>query len=194
VSDDILELSLISKVLRRAIICQVFEEIMLEPVLVLNANFEPLNVCNTRRAMGLVLNGKASLVLNGRGEIRTVSASFPKPSIIRLAKMIKRPRITVRLTKREILRRDEFTCQYCGQHASYLTIDHVIPRRLGGTHSWENLVAACPTCNHHKGGRTADQAHMRLLRPPREPPASAFYLFSRHIMENQEWLPFIQGW
>lgn len=163
-------------------------------VLVLNANFEPINVCNMRRAMGLILSGKASLVQNGRGEIHTVSASYPAPSIIRLEKMVRRPRLVVRLTKREILRRDDYTCQYCGQRFSYLTIDHVIPRRLGGMHSWENLVAACPPCNHHKGGRTAEQAQMRLLRPPAAPPASALYLFSRHLGDNQEWLPFIEGW
>ena len=108
--------------------------------------------------------------------------------------MIRRPRLVVHLTKREVLRRDEYTCQYCGKKGACLTIDHVIPRHLGGKHSWENLVAACPTCNHHKGGRTADQAHMRLLHLPKEPPASAMYLFSRHLVENEEWLPFIQGW
>ena len=167
---------------------------MFEPVLVLNANFEPIHVCNTRRALGLILNNKASLVLDGRGEIKTVSQSFPRPSVIRLEKMIKRPRPTVRLTKREILRRDDFLCQYCGQRVSYLTVDHVLPRHLGGTHTWNNLVAACPPCNHRKGGRTIDQAHMHLLRPPAEPPASASYLFARHLKENQEWLPFIDGW
>jgi 5-methylcytosine-specific restriction endonuclease McrA len=100
-------------------------------VLVLNANFEPIHVCTTHRAINLILSGKAILVLNGRGEIKTVSRSFPCPSIIRLDKMIKRPRPSVRLTKREILRRDDFTCQYCGQRFAYLTIDHIIPRRLG---------------------------------------------------------------
>lgn len=167
---------------------------MFEPVLVLNANFEPIHVCNTRRALGLILNNKASLVLDGRGEIKTVSRTFPRPSVIRLDKMIKRPRPTVRLTKREILRRDDFVCQYCGQHVSYLTVDHVLPRHLGGMHSWNNLVAACPPCNHRKGGRTIEQAQMRLLRPPAEPPASASYLFARHLGENQEWLPFVEGW
>ena len=167
---------------------------MYDPVLVLNANFEPIHVCTTRRAIGLILNGKASLVLNGRGEIKTISRIYPRPSIIRLEKMIRRPRPTIRLSKREILRRDEYTCQYCGLHTIHLTIDHVIPRRLGGRHTWENLVAACPNCNHHKGGRTIEQAQMRLLRPPSEPPSSAHYLFSRHLHENQDWLPFIQGW
>lgn len=167
---------------------------MQAPVLVLNANFEPINVCNTRRAIGLVLNGKASLVLNGRGEIKSVSQVFPRPSIIRLDKMVKRPRPRVKLTKREILRRDDFTCQYCGQHTSNLTIDHVIPRHLGGQHLWINLVTACSSCNHRKGGRTADQAQMRLMRLPSEPPTSARYIFARHLRENDDWVPFIDGW
>jgi len=167
---------------------------MYEPVLVLNANFEPLNVCTTRRAIGMVLNGKASLVLNGRGEIKTVARVYPRPSIIRLQRMIKRPRPRVRLTKREVLRRDDYTCQYCGQRSPYLTVDHVVPRRLGGTHAWDNLVAACPACNHRKGGRTIEQAHMRLLRNPAEPPTSARYLFARHLGNNVDWLPFVEGW
>lgn len=167
---------------------------MYAPVLVLNANFEPINVCSTRRAIGLILNGKASLVLNGRGEIKTVTRTYPRPSIIRLDKMIRRPRSGIRLTKREVLRRDNYTCQYCGQHTIFLTIDHVIPRRLGGQHTWDNLVAACPPCNHRKGGRTIEQAHMQLLCIPREPPSSANYIFARHLRENSEWQPFIDGW
>jgi 5-methylcytosine-specific restriction endonuclease McrA len=167
---------------------------MQEPVLVLNANFEPINVCNTRRAIGLMMTGKANLVLNGRGEIKTVSMSFPRPSVIRLERMVKRPRPRVRLTKREVLRRDDYTCQYCGQRTPHLTIDHIVPRHLGGLHDWNNLVAACPSCNHRKGGRTLEQAQMRLLRLPDEPPTSAYYIFARHLGQNEEWTPFIQGW
>ncbi len=167
---------------------------MNEPVLVLNANFEPIHVCDLHRAINLIFNGKASLVLNGRGEIKTITRAYPKPSIIRLDKMIHRPRPTVRLTKREILRRDEYTCQYCGQRHIALTVDHVIPRHLGGKHTWQNLVAACPSCNHRKGGRTIEQVQMHLLRQPVEPPASAKYLYAHHLHENQEWVPFIEGW
>lgn len=167
---------------------------MQAPVLVLNANFEPINVCNTRRAIGLMMSGKASLVLNGRGEIKTVSQSYPRPSVIRLEKMVRRPRPRVKLTKREILRRDDYTCQYCGNRMPYLTIDHIIPRRLGGQHVWDNLVAACPACNHRKGGRTVEQAQMRLLRPPAEPPSSVNYIFARHMRDNGDWVPFIEGW
>ena len=167
---------------------------MYEPVLMLNANFEPLHVCTTRRAICLVLTGKADMVLNGRGVIRTVSRSYPRPSIIRLGKMIRRPRPRVRLTKREVLRRDNYICQYCGKKTPFLTIDHIIPRRLGGEHSWKNLVAACPPCNHRKGSRTLEQAHMNLLHLPKEPPASTYYLFSRHLTDNIDWQPFIEGW
>lgn len=167
---------------------------MYRPVLVLNANYEPLNVCTMRRALNLMLSGKAHLVLNGRGVIRSVSAAYPAPSVIRLERMIKRPRVRVRLTKREILRRDEYSCQYCGKNTGHLTIDHIIPRRLGGTHTWENLVAACPSCNHRKGGRTLEQAQMFLRRLPKEPPQSALYLFGRHLGENYEWFQFIEGW
>ena len=167
---------------------------MHEPVLVLNANFEPINICTTRRAIGLILNGKANMVLNGRGEIKTVTINYPRPSIIRLEKMIRRPRPRIRLTKREVLRRDNYTCQYCGQRTANLTVDHIFPRRLGGQHSWENLVAACPSCNHRKGGRTLEQAQMHLMHLPQEPPTSAQYLFGRHMDQNIDWVPFIQGW
>lgn len=167
---------------------------MQAPVLVLNANFEPINVCNTRRAITLIIDGKADLILNGRGEIKTVRQVFPRPSIIRLEKMIRRPRPRVKLTKREVLRRDNYICQYCGQHSTSLTVDHVIPRHLGGEHTWLNLVAACPHCNHRKGGRTIEEAHMHLLHIPSPPPASATYLFARHLNDNQEWLPFVSGW
>lgn len=164
------------------------------PVLVLNANYEPLNVCTTKRALTLIFSDKASLVLNGRGYIHTVSALYPAPSIIRLESNIKRPHPKVKLTKIEVFRRDNYTCQYCGAKTSSLTIDHVVPRHLGGTHTWENLVAACPSCNHKKGGKTLTQTNMHLLKTPRAPDASASYRFGHYLKANGEWLPFIQGW
>ena len=167
---------------------------MNESVLVLNANFAPINVCTTRRAIGLILTGKASMVMNGRGVINTVSVTIEKPSVIRLGRMVRRPRPRVKLSKREIFRRDNFTCQYCGSRDGTLTLDHVIPRRLGGIHSWENLVTACAACNHHKGGRTAEQAGMKLRKVPTEPSSSATYIFARHIRQNMEWEPYLTGW
>ena len=103
-----------------------------EPVLVLNANYEPLNICTTRRAVGLMMMGKAEMIANGRGEIMTASSSFPRPSIVRLSYMVHRPHPRVKLTKREIFRRDGYCCQYCGRVTGPLTIDHVVPRHRGG--------------------------------------------------------------
>lgn len=167
---------------------------MIENVLVLNANFEPINVCNIRRALGLILTDKASLILNGRGIIQTVNCAYPIPSIIRLQTMVHRPRLRVKLSRREIFRRDNYTCQYCGKRTMDLTIDHVIPRHLGGSHTWENVVAACSTCNHRKGGRSLAESGLELLRRPAAPPASAMYIFGRHLNENSEWEPYLQGW
>lgn len=165
-----------------------------ELVLVLNANFEPINICNTRRALGLIMNGKAALITNGRGHIHTVATSYPIPSVIRLEQMIHRPRPQVKLTRREIFRRDNYTCQYCGKQGLNLTIDHVLPRRLGGNNNWTNVVTACATCNHRKGGRRPEEAHMLLMHPPKEPPSSASYIFGRHLSNNTEWEPFINDW
>ena len=167
---------------------------MNEPVLLLNANFEPLNVCTTRRAVGLLLYGKAEMLLNGRGHIRTVRTLYPRPSVIRLGYMVKRPYPRVRLSKREVFRRDDHTCQYCGARASRLTLDHVVPRHRGGEHGWTNLVTACSACNLKKGGRTLKEARMRLLRLPVEPQASAAYLFGSHLPQNEDWSQFLEGW
>ncbi len=167
---------------------------MQEPVLVLNANFEPINVCSTRRAIGLILSGKADMVVNGRGSIRTVREALPRPSVIRLGQMVHRPRPRVKLTRREVFRRDNYTCQYCGRRDLPLTVDHVLPKHLGGEHIWTNVVAACPACNHRKGGRQLEEVHMTLLRAPQEPPASAAYLYGRHLEENREWEMYIAGW
>jgi len=163
-------------------------------VLVLNANFEPINVCNTRRAIGMILADRASLVINGRGIIHSIYRDYPRPSVIRLDQMISRPRPRLLLNRREIFRRDNYTCQYCGKHSMILTIDHVIPKHRGGAHIWTNVVAACSSCNHHKGGKAVEEVGMRLMRQPKEPPITAMYLFGHHLQENQEWQEFLSGW
>jgi 5-methylcytosine-specific restriction endonuclease McrA len=168
--------------------------ILNDPVLILNVNYEPLHVCNTKRALGLIISGKAEIVLNGRGLIRSSSAVFEAPSVIKLGYMVRRPRPRISLTKREVLRRDNYTCQYCNNKMRFLTIDHIVPRRLGGQHSWKNLVAACPTCNRRKGGRRPEDANMQLVRQPFEPSPTAKYRFGRHLRERVDWIPFIEGW
>jgi 5-methylcytosine-specific restriction endonuclease McrA len=167
---------------------------MNEPVLVLNGNYAPINVCSTRRAMCLILIGKANMVMDGRGVIRTVSTTYPKPSIIRLHNVVKRPHPTVKLTKQEIFRRDQFRCQYCGKQARELTVDHILPQHLGGNSSWSNLVTACADCNHKKGGLTLEQSGLTLKQAPQQPPRSAAYLFRKYIPLYQEWEPYLQGW
>jgi 5-methylcytosine-specific restriction endonuclease McrA len=167
---------------------------MNEPVLVLNGNYAPINVCSTRRAMCLILVGRANMVMDGRGVVRTVSRSFPKPSIIRLRTYVKRPRPSVKLTKQEIFRRDQFRCQYCGQQARELTVDHVLPQHLEGESTWSNLVTACASCNHKKGGMTVGQAGLKLQQAPAQPLRSAVYLFRQYVNIYQDWEPYIIGW
>lgn len=167
---------------------------MEKPVLVLNSNFQPINVCGYQRAIGLMLTQKATLIINGRGVIHSSNNTFPLPSVIRLSNMVHRPRLNVPLSRREIFRRDNYTCQYCGKISPNLTVDHVIPKHQGGGHEWKNLVTACYTCNHLKGGRALHHSGLTLLHQPKEPPAAAGYIFARFLLENQEWMEFLEGW
>jgi len=128
------------------------------------------------------------------GHVRSATAAFPRPSVIRLVYMIKRPRPQMRLTRREVFQRDRFTCMYCGKQSRDLTLDHVFPRHRGGAHTWENLVSACKPCNHRKAGRTPQEARMHLLREPFHPRTSAYYIFYQYLNAQQEWRKFIPGW
>ena len=155
-------------------------------VLVLNQNYEPLNVCNVRRALILVLRGKAEVIESARSVFHTARATFVLPSVIRLVHMIKRPRPKVRLSRKEIFARDGWRCVYCGRVTRDLTLDHVLPRHRGGPHTWENLVAACRACNHRKSDRTPEQAHMPLLYTPYVPSLwEDFILRNRRILADQ---------
>ena len=156
------------------------------PVLVLNANFEPLNVCRIARAIGLLIMDKAEIIENGRGVIRTPTRTYEQPSVIRLQYMVHRPYPHVRLNKREVFRRDGHRCQYCGRRSPHLTLDHVVPKHRGGKYEWENLVSACPQCNWRKGHRKVEETGMHLRHPPREPPATAMYLYGRYLGQNEE--------
>jgi 5-methylcytosine-specific restriction endonuclease McrA len=166
------------------------------PVLVLNQNYEPLNVCNMKRAMGLVFHQKAEVLEVYATPIATRSTSFPAPSVIRLIYMIRRPRPRVKLTRREIFIRDDYTCQYCGVRSHDLTIDHIVPRSRGGGHSWDNLVSACRSCNHRKGGKTLQEARMRLRTEPFEPRAGIYYTIQRRLNAtvHEDWHKFIPGY
>ena len=138
-------------------------------VLVLNQNYEPLNICNVRRAFVLVFRGKAEVLELLAEPLVGVSQVYPRPSVIKLMYMVKRPRLMVRLSRREIFLRDNHTCQYCGYESRDMTVDHVVPRQRGGRHTWDNVVTACRRCNHRKGARTPADVHMSLIRQPRRP-------------------------
>lgn len=162
-------------------------------VLVLNQDYEPLNVTNLPRAFKLVFGSKAEILEYDHLVIRTQRQTFHAPSVIRLQHHIRRPRPRVKLTRREVLARDRHTCQYCGRQSSDLTLDHVMPRHRGGAHSWDNLVAACKQCNHRKGGRTPEEARIRLLRAPFEPRSDLYSLFSPYLEDarNEAWRTYL---
>ncbi len=161
------------------------------PVLVLNQGFEPHDVCRTRRAIVLVYCGKAELVEDSRGEVHTVTASFAIPSVIRLTQRVRRPFHQRRLTRLEVFLRDGYRCQYCGRETRELTLDHVVPRSQGGGHSWENVVSACKLCNRKKGGRTPEQANMKLLNEPRAPRVYGYSVPYRYFCSHEEWQKYV---
>jgi 5-methylcytosine-specific restriction endonuclease McrA len=161
------------------------------PVLVLNQNYEPLNICRARRAVVLVYCGKAEMLEDGSGFIHSVGQIFSVPSVIRLAYMIKRPRPKRKLTRLEVFNRDQYICQYCGKESRQLTLDHVIPRYRGGEHTWENVVSACIPCNRHKAGRTPEQAGMRLIRRPSPPRDKLPFYIPLQLKSQLQWQKYL---
>lgn len=167
-------------------------------VLLLNSNFEPLNVCHVRRALSLVLLGKAEVVHHREEGISTPRGKLPAPSIVRMRYLVRRPMPQLRLSRHSVLARDNYTCQYCGIKGKDLTIDHVVPRWMGGPHTWDNLVACCRKCNLKKGDKTPVQARMKLARPPRRPHFVPYislpaYLKARHREDWQNYLPIFEA-
>ena len=150
------------------------------PVLVLNASYEPINICAARRAIVLVLKGLAMTEEVNGHFLHSARLAIRGPSVIRLLEYRRIPHQTRALSRKNILLRDRNTCQYCGLvlPSSELTLDHIVPRSRGGQSTWENLVASCHACNHRKGNQLLQECGMKLLREPR-----TFNLHtSRHIM------------
>jgi 5-methylcytosine-specific restriction endonuclease McrA len=144
-------------------------------VLVLNATYEPINVCTVRRAIVLLLKDKAEVIECAEFLLHSESCTIARPMVIRLVAYVRIPRDTHRrkITRRAVFARDDWTCQYCGSRSN-LTVDHVIPRSKGGPSSWENIVASCAPCNRRKGNALLRQAGMRLLKQPRTPSPHVF--------------------
>lgn len=143
--------------------------LMQEPVLVLNATFEPINVTAVRRALVLLLKGVAQAEELHASEVHSSVRNHRVPSVIRLLAYRHIPQQSRALSRKNILLRDRNTCQFCGAifPSSELTLDHVMPRSRGGRSSWENLVACCYRCNNRKGDRTPEEAGLKLARRPR---------------------------
>jgi 5-methylcytosine-specific restriction endonuclease McrA len=144
-------------------------------VLVLNATYEPINVCTVRRAIVLMLKAKAEVLEEAEWSLHAERFALARPFVIRLTSYVRVPRDAQRrkITRRAVFARDDWTCQYCGSRGN-LTVDHVIPRSKGGASSWENIVASCAPCNRRKADRTPFQSGMHPARAPRQPHAEIF--------------------
>ena len=166
---------------------------MNQEVLVLNSDYEPLNVCNLRRAIALMFLGKVDVLHTDTTIIHTVSGAFDSPSVVRLRNHIRRPIPELRLSRRSIFARDSYTCQYCGHTSKDLTIDHVVPKRFGGTTSWENLVCCCRRCNTRKGDKTVNQVGFTLRRTPKRPKYVPFISLTKYISgaRNKAWRDYL---
>ncbi len=154
--------------------------LMQTPVLVLNASYEPINICAARRAIVLVLKGLAMPEEENGHYLHAARITMRVPSVIRLLEYRRIPHQTRALSRKNILLRDRNTCQYCALvlPSGELTLDHVIPRSRGGSSSWENLVACCHPCNRKKGNHLVSETDLELIKEPRP-----FTLHtSRHIM------------
>jgi 5-methylcytosine-specific restriction endonuclease McrA len=157
-------------------------------VLILNQTFEPLHVCSARRAVILLFTGKAERVEDTLRVIRSPSTALVLPSVIRLHRFVRKPaRPTISFNKKNILKRDTHTCQYCGRNGGErMTIDHVIPKSLGGRTVWENVVSACRACNLKKGSKRLGEAGMRLLRKPTRPLSLSYLEIAAHASHHYE--------
>jgi 5-methylcytosine-specific restriction endonuclease McrA len=148
----------------------------MQQVLVLNASYEPLNVCTVRRAHVLVFKGKAEVVEELEQPLRSASSTYAWPHVIRLLHYIRVPRAVQRkISRRALFARDGWRCVYCGTANGRLTLDHVVPRSRGGESIWENVVTACAPCNLRKGNRTLEESGLALRKPPR-PPAPVLFI------------------
>lgn len=158
---------------------------MSHEVLVLNSDYEPLNVCNLRRAVILLYLGKA--------DVLHAHENADAPSVLRLRYHVKRPLPELKLSRRSVFARDNYTCQYCGVQSRDLTIDHIVPKRHGGGMQWDNLVACCRRCNTRKGDKMLQNTGMKLARRPRRPRYVPYISLTKYIngTKNEVWRDYL---
>ena len=161
-------------------------------VLVLNGNFEPLNICSIQRGMTLLFLGKAEVLRYSEARVRSAEDSFAIPSVLRLHEVVRRPLPELKISRKSVLARDSYTCVYCGSRET-LTIDHVFPRHRGGENTWENVVCSCLRCNNKKGNRTPQECGLRLPHPPRKPRYIPYISFPRFVsaVKRPEWREYL---
>jgi len=162
-------------------------------VLVLNASYEPLNITTWRRAMVMLLKGKAEGLEHDRGQV--IRPDHFLPTVIRLRQFVRVPYKQLPLTRRNVFQRDGHSCQYCGYSGEQLSIDHVLPRSRGGGDTWDNVTTACLPCNVRKGNRTPREAGMPMVREPGRPPSSLSFEATRQIRagRHREWAKYVIG-
>lgn len=165
-------------------------------VLVLNQNYEPLNITDLRRAVALLHLGKAEVVEAAADQLRSAQLSMHAPSVVRLAYYVRRPYPQLRVSRKGIFARDGHRCQYCGATDVMLTLDHVLPISRGGGHSWTNLVACCVQCNNFKGNRTPEEAGMELAQRPYRPRFTPYISFPKFVaaVRNHHWEEYLRPW
>lgn len=162
----------------------------LTKVLVLNASYEPLNTCSWRRAIVLVLKGKAEQL---EYENTIIYSNHFMPSVIRLRSFVKIPYKEINLSRKNVLHRDNYTCQYCGDQRRDLTVDHIIPRSKGGKDIWENVTTACLKCNVNKGNKTPKEANMQLKILPKRPMSYIEFEISKYLRINKPtWIKYVE--
>ncbi len=163
--------------------------------LVLNAGYEPMQLISWQRALCLVLSQKAEVIAQYDAVVRSVSQAIQLPSVVRLVRYVQVVSRFgfVRCTRRNVLLRDRFQCQYCGVKCreGAISIDHVMPRSRGGKTSWTNVVAACHTCNRRKGSLTPEEAGMPLRKPPKRPTWRDLIDDLSRTGAGADWLPYL---
>lgn len=161
-------------------------------VLVLNATYEPISFVSLKRAVVLLLKEKAEVIeASVERRLRAEKATFPYPLVIRLMTYVPVPRyFNLPLSRRSLLSRDNYMCQYCGSDDRPLTMDHVIPKSKGGKTEWTNVVAACVPCNRKKGNKLPAEIRMFPRTPPAKPAYIAVVLLGQ-AKGNETWSRYI---
>ena len=165
----------------------------MQEVLVLNNNYQPLNITNVRRALVMIVLGKAEPLRSDTGAFHSERRTYVLPRVVRLNFYVRRPMPELQVSRRSIFARDQHACQYCGAQNVALTVDHIIPKDKGGDTDWRNLVCCCTKCNNKKGNRTPDEAHMALIRKPKRPKFIPYISYTKFLsaLQNPDWYEFL---